>query len=88
MAWRWHQNRIGVVREKRLRLEFTLLSENRARAIQQPTARAQQGPERLQQLVLGFGKLGDIGFAPQPARVGWRRTMPAAEQGASNKIAS
>ena len=62
-------NRVGVVREKRLRLEFTLLSENRARAIQQTTARAQQRPKSLQQLALGFGKLSDIGFTPQPAHV-------------------
>src|SRR5213076_418108 len=81
------QKRLFVVRKKRLHLCLAFGPENGASAVHQPTARAQQSPERREQPSLSLRELRDVRRAAQPAHVGMaahdaRRSARCIEQDA------
>ena len=62
--------------------------EHRAGAVQQPAARLQQRPQRIEQPAW-VGASASMSVARRSQRMsGWRRTMPEALHGASSRIAS
>src|SRR6478752_10840246 len=92
MAGAGPQRGLVVVCKKRRNAPVALLLEDRAGAVDQPTARLQEGPQRVQQPRLLRRQLVDVALAAQPADVrmaandargGARRVQQDGVEGAS-----